>query len=322
MGTLYIDRRDAALDYKNGQIQIHEPERGTHGYPLHGIERIVVTCNVNLQSRLLTHLAESGISIQFMSGRGPMRHASITTQNHGDNARRLGQYQLSLSAPDTLRCAKLLVRMRATRILKLYRRAYQTRPDLRHGLTTGAKQILDKIARLPTIGNLDSLRGIEGSIAAQHFTTYAHLFAESLGFNGRNRRPPRDPVNAALSLGYTITHGDALRAILTAGLDPQLGTLHEPTYNRDSLACDLNEIARTHVERLVWRLFADKTLRVEDFENTQGGVYLRKTARQAFYAAFEENANHHRREMRHVAHALARYCSQSYQRHTQQPHAH
>jgi CRISPR-associated protein Cas1 len=130
-----------------------------------------------------------------------------------------------------------------------------------------------------------------------------------LGFDGRNRRPPRDPVNAALSLGYTLTHAEAIRACRIAGLDPMLGMLHEPSHGRESLACDLNELARDCVEKLVWRLFAEKTLRAEGFERHAGGVSLNKHARQAFYAAFEKSAPTHRRRLRAAATIFAAHCA-------------
>ena len=67
--------------------------------------------------------------------------------------------------------------------------------------------------------------GLEGAAAA-YFRALAAAFPPALGFEGRNRRPPRDPVNACLSLGYTLLHGDAVREAAVQGFDPMIGVLH------------------------------------------------------------------------------------------------
>lgn len=308
MGSLYIDRRDAELDFRDGQVCVRDAGGAARGFPLAGLERVVIAGNTRVQTRLLTQLADRGIQVLLMEGRGARRHAHIGRFGHGDARRRLGQYRLSLSPHETLRWARLLVRARAKRLLTLYRDALDLRPDLRLDLTRVQRALIEGMHRVRGCTEIESLRGQEGAIAAAHFEAYASLFSGELGFTRRNRRPPRDPVNAALSLGYTLTHAEAVRACLLAGLDPMLGTLHQPSHGRESLACDLNELARADVERLVWRLFAEKILRKENFEQHDGGVGLNKAARQNFYAAFEQAASAHRRSLRAAAAAMARHC--------------
>lgn len=308
MGTLYIDRRDAVLDYKDGQLILREPCGSPKGFPSQGIDRLIIVGNVSLQSRVLTQLAANGTSVLLLEGRGYRRHALVGGPSHGDAARRLGQYQLCTSPQHCLRWAQLLVHARAAALARFYRRAAQNRPDLRLPLTTAQRQLASKLPLIRATATLDSLRGLEGSIAAIHFAAYSHLFADGLGFTHRNRRPPKDPVNAALSLGYTLTHAEAVRACQTHGLDPMLGTLHQPAYGRQSLASDLNELARQPIEQLVWRLFAEKHLRAEHFEAQDGGVLMNKTARQHFYAAYEAQAHSPKQKLHSAARAFARHC--------------
>ncbi len=309
MGTLYIDRRDAQLDYQNGQLRVRDADGTPRGFPLAGLERVVICGNTQLQTRLLTHLADQGINVLLIEGRGARRHAHVGGFHNGDARRRLGQYRLCTCPVESLRWSRLLVRTRAVRLLRLYRGALILRPDLRRELIRVQRALVEGIARVRTCTDIGSLRGQEGAIAAAHFSAYTALFSPELQFTHRNRRPPRDPVNAALSLGYTLTHAEAVRTCLLAGLDPMLGTLHEPSHGRESLACDLNELARADVEHLVWRLFADKAVRKESFEHHEGGVTLNKAARQVFYAAFEAAASTHRRTLRSAAAAIARHCN-------------
>ncbi len=113
----------------------------------------------------------------------------------------------------------------------------------------------------------ESLRGLEGQAVAAYFRAYSSMFRRSLGFPKRSRRPPQDPVNAALSLGYALLFGEALAVIAPVGFDPYLGFLHAPEYGRCSLALDLMEEFRAAiVDRLALTLF-----RREIIINATGG---------------------------------------------------
>lgn len=310
MSTLYVDRRDARIDIHGNQLRIHEAGQPARGFPLGQLERVVITGNVQLESRLLTQLAEQGASVLLLGGRGGSRPASLHGSTHGDAARRLGQYRICSGTTSRLRWARLIVRLRAKSIKHLLDQTLQQRPDCRMAITRAHGIIEGILPRLLQARDIPSLRGMEGAIGAAWFSAYHTLFAPTLRFTQRNRRPPRDPVNAALSLGYTLSHADAARACHRAGLDPLLGVYHDPTHGRESLACDLNELARANVEHTVWRLFADKRIRAEGFETHSSGVFMKKEARQHLYAAYEEQAQRHRRHLRIAAQAFARDCVQ------------
>jgi len=130
------------------------------------------------------------------------------------------------------------------------RAALDERPDQRHQLTSGMKRIgqaRERVGRDRNLG-LDTLRGIDGAAAVAYFQAFTRLFPASLDFTGRNRRPPRDPVNAVLSFGYTLLHFDAVRACQAAGLNPIIGYYHELDIGRESLASDLIEPLRPRVD--------------------------------------------------------------------------
>jgi hypothetical protein len=108
---------------------------------------------------------------------------------------------------------------------------------------------------------------------------------------GRNRRPPRDPVNAALSFTYTLLHFDAVRAAHGAGLDPMVGFYHRPAHGRESLACDLIEPLRPRADAWVRMLFRERELRGEHFATNKGACLLGKAGRERFHAAWESYAS-------------------------------
>ena len=150
------------------------------------------------------------------------------------------------------------------------------------------------------------MTGLEGAGAAAYFRAFATLFAPSLEFSRRRRRPPPDPVNVCLSLGYTLLHHEAVRELQVVGLDPLLGFLHVPERGRESLASDIVEPLRPHVDEWVWRRFAERLLRGEHFSREKGGIcLLGKTGRQLFYDGFEPLAAGLRRLLRRMARSLA-----------------
>jgi len=167
---------------------------------------------------------------------------------------------------------------------------------------------------LPVVAGLQSsalqalaaLRGLEGAAARAHFGGLAAVLPPALGFAGRNRRPPRDPANVCLSLGYSLLHVEAVQACHIAGLDPLLGFYHRPAFGRESLACDLVEPLRARVDLWVWELLRERHLREAHFSFDQGACLLGKAGRATFYATWAQQVPPLRRALRRSAALLAR----------------
>jgi CRISPR-associated protein Cas1 len=156
----------------------------------------------------------------------------------------------------------------------------------------------------------ETLRGIEGAAARGYFQSPVAAFPASLAFRRRVRRPPTDPVNACLSLAYTLLLFEAVTAAHTAGLDPALGCQHVPLFGRPSLACDLIEPLRPQADLWVWSLFHNRVLRPEHFHCESASCRLGKAGRGYFYEAYEQLSNTTRRQLRRYA-ALAVHAIRS-----------
>ena len=137
---------------------------------------------------------------------------------------------------------------------------------------------------------LATLRGIEGAAIAAFFEAFAGIVPKPFFFSGRNRRPPRDPVNVCLSLGYSLAHFDAARAAALCGLDPSIGFYHEPHAGRESLACDLVEPVRPLVEAWVLDLLGSGGIGTGEFSSAKDACTLSKQGRRFVYRHFEETA--------------------------------
>jgi CRISPR-associated protein Cas1 len=308
MATLYIDRKNTRLKREGLAIAVYQAGERHSTVPVNLLERVVLRGSVELDSGLLGMLAEQGVGVLVLSGRQSRNLASLLGRPHADAQRRICQFALYRSPDWRREWARRLVRHKVMAQLRLLRGAAARRPDLRQPLETALQRLLGAAVRLRNPGgdlSLESIRGIEGAAAAGYFAAYTRLFAGSLGFSGRNRRPPRDPVNAVLSLAYTLLHFDAAQSCHTAGLDPMVGFYHEPAYGRESLAADLLEPLRPKVDLWVWEQFREKQLRSEQFTREGPACYLRKSIRGEFYASWEAFATPLRRLLRRVAQRTA-----------------
>lgn len=147
------------------------------------------------------------------------------------------------------------------------------------------------LAHLQKAPNNAALMGIEGSVTKQYFALWRKNWDRAWGFNERNRRPPRDPVNALLSLGYTLAGNSVGHLVATYRLDNSFGFLHTPQNNRPSLALDLLEPVRPWVDEWLWRKAQAGLFTPKQFtQNKQEGCRLDNAGRNAFYSAWYEEA--------------------------------
>ena len=309
MTTLYIDRKDIELRVSGGALEFHEPAGRRGSVPLSRIERVVLRGRVQLSTSVLGALAEAGAGVLSLSGRQSRHLATCVGRPHNDVVRRLGQFDTYRDPEARAQWSRRLVEAKTTAQLRLLRRALERRLDKRRPITRAVTQLealLSRIADDAQPPDIASLLGIEGAGAAAYFAGYRTLFPDSLQFEGRNRRPPRDPVNACLSLGYTMVHFEAVIACHAVGLDPLLGLYHEPAFGRESLAADVIEPLRPHVDEWVWTLFRERALTAKHFREDNGAVLLGKAARQHFYTRFHPLGTALRRLLRRQMRAVAR----------------
>lgn len=301
MATLYIDRKDIELRYANGAIEVYEPAGRRGSIPLVGLDRVVLHGRVQLSTSVIGAFVKAGASVALLGGRRSRYVAACVGKLHNDVRRRLGQFDAYRDASARTRWARELVAAKIRSQQRVLQRAMAVRPDKRLPLFRGNKSLETALARAsagcqePTIS---TLLGIEGSAAAAYFRAFTSLFAPTLGFNARRRRPPTDPVNACLSLGYTLLHFEAVASTHAAGLDPMLGLYHTPAYGRESFAADAIEPFRAHVDLWVWNLFRRRVLTDRGFSRDGDAVLLGKAARRRFYTHYDPLSKALRRLLR------------------------
>ncbi len=312
MGTLYIDRKGVSIQVRDGALELRVDGERTRCIPARLLERVVLRADTQLTSGTLAALADAGVGMLALGGRGGQRVAHLLGAPTGDARARIAQCQRVGDAPWTTAWSRQIVRAKLRAQRRVLKGAFEERADLRKPLGDALRTLENAIIGIPNAVDRGSVRGLEGAGAAAYFRGFAHLFAESLGFVGRRRRPPPDPVNACLSLGYTLLHARAVHACWAAGLDPMVGFLHLPSHGRASLACDLVEPWRAMVDEWVWQQFRNRLLRPEHFgRDGAGACVMGKAARAQFYESIVPLERRYASALRRHARVAARALSSS-----------
>lgn len=286
MTSLYVDRRGIVLQSDGEALVFYENGERVGTVPIAPLSRIFLRGEVTLTSTLLGKLGQAGIGVVILSGR-KATPALLMAKPHNDAARRISQYRLSQDTGFCLAYARSIVAAKIAAQINFLECRRENHLSARYQLTRAAQQLGGMLHQVAEKDSLSSLRGLEGAAANAYFSALGAIVPESLHFSGRNRRPPRDPVNAVLSLTYTLMHAEAVLAAYGAGLDPYIGFFHGIDFGRESLASDLIEPYRPEVDSFALRLFNRQDLRAEDFSVSNESCMLGKAGRERFYHHYE-----------------------------------
>jgi CRISPR-associated protein Cas1 len=286
--TVYVVQPGAAVRRNGRLLEVWVGRKRQSEIAVHDLEQLVLMGNIVVTPSALDLLLERGVDVVFLTLHGRYRGRLVSGVSANAKLRR-AQLQL-LEGPGAVPLARELVRGKAHN-----QRELLLRHARRHGygdaLRRAATAIAAGIARLDEVTTLDQLRGLEGLAAAAYFRAFGELLrADGFAFDGRNRRPPLDPVNALLSLGYTFLFNAVEAAVQVVGLDPYFGALHAPEGGRPSLVCDLVEEYRAPlVDGLVVAAINQGAMVPDDFEDAGPGepVVVRREALARFVGIFE-----------------------------------
>jgi CRISPR-associated protein Cas1 len=325
MQSLYVLESGSYLRKEGETLVIVKDNQRVDTIPAAGLQQLTLAGRASISGAVLDFLIKHGIDTVFMTMDGRFR-ARLLLDDSSHTALRQQQY-LRLGDPaykQGLAAAIVREKLENQSRLLLRRAAQYDRPELR---TIGA-QIKALRPNSTAAPDLDTLRGIEGYGSRLYFSAFGLLLRnEDFQFQGRNRRPPRDPINALLSFVYTLFTNEVLNGIKSAGLDPYCGALHEIAAGRPSLACDLVEEWRPLAERLVLGLVNRKAIRLDDFvirdqgETGEGRlpVSMKPNAARALIAAYQRQLEEQlvypptglKTAVRWIIHSQCRHCAES-----------
>lgn len=293
LNTLFVQTQGTYLRLDHETIKLDVERETKLQVPLQHLGGLAVFGNVLLSPFLLHRFAEDGRSVVWF-GRGGRFKARLAGPTSGNVLLRRAQYEAYADADRTAAIARNVVAGKVRNTRNVVQRAAREaeEPDV-SPLNSASKSLADTMRDLRLAQGLEDVRGLEGRAGQTYFEVLRHMIRadrEEYAFNGRNRRPPRDRVNALLSFVYALVLSDCVSGCEGVGLDPQFGYLHALRPGRPSLALDLMEEFRPVLaDRLVLSLINRRQLRPQDFEERPGGsVQLDETGRKTVISAYQK----------------------------------
>jgi CRISPR-associated protein Cas1 len=290
LNTLYVTTPESYLSKDGLNVVISVKQEEMFRIPIINIESIVTFGYMGASPGLMKLCCDNHVSLTFLSPNGRFI-SRIQGQVQGNVILRHEQCHWVDNPKKSMHLARVMIAAKILNYRNILRRFI--RDNGKNKDIEEASMFLDKNKReaLSTT-NLESLRGIEGIAANKYFSVFSKLIIQNKSqfpFSERNRRPPKDAVNAMLSLVYTLITNDMQSALETVGLDPFLGFLHTMRPGRASLALDMVEELRAYLgDRFVLSLINRRQITQKDFLfQGEKGVILTDEGRKKFITAWQ-----------------------------------
>ena len=291
MATLYLLEQGSELCCDGERLEIRRDDAVIGSAPLIKIDDILVFGNVGLTTPAIKRLLDRGIDVTFLTIYGRY-HGRLVGAGTPHVALRRAQYRAADDAARSLAIAQACVRGKLHNCRALLQRVARNRSQVDPVVPETIAALDDYRERVQRGTRVSALLGVEGSATARYFRAYRSLFDPIWRFDGRKKRPPPDPVNVLLSLGYTLLNHKVLGAMQAVGFDPYQGYLHQIDHRRPALALDMMEEFRPLlIDSLVARICGDGRVTSADFSEGKPGDYpvlFSDAGKKRFIAAFEE----------------------------------
>lgn len=283
MSVLYVNDYGTSIGVVNERVQVRRQGKVVQEMPALHLERLVLMVPANITQPAVRFLMERGIDIAYLSPNGTF-YGQFTRGDGPFVEQRLAQFRKFHDSAFRLAQAKCFVQGKTKNMIALWQR------QRRHGdLSQELGQLRQILMRLAAAPNLEHLLGLEGAAAASHFRVFRRVLHGQWRFERRAHHPPPDPVNAMLSLGYTLLYSRMSGLLQMHGLDPYLGFFHEPKRGHAALASDMIEEWRCPVvDALLLRLINTQQIVPGDFDKGRGNCRMSRPALQRFVQAFEQ----------------------------------
>ncbi len=268
------------------------------------VSSVSIFGNAQVTAQATRELLERGIPICHFTYGGWLKGVTWGMA-HKNVELRMHQFRVAGDQRASLAIAKEMVKAKLRNSRVMLRRNHPEAPG------TALEEMKRLTAMVEAADSFGTLLGIEGAGARVYFAKFGDMIRSEISafdFRTRNRRPPKDPVNAVLSFLYSMLMRQAMVSAMAVGFDPYMGFYHQPKYGRPALALDLAEEFRPLVaDSAALTLFNNGELKEKDFIRRGGAVSLTQEGRKAVIGAFE------RRMDTLITHSLFRY-SISYRR--------
>lgn len=294
LNTLYITSPNKYLSLEGENVVILENQEEIGRIPLHNLQAIITFGYTGASPALMGMCAQRNIELTFMSGNGRFL-ARVSGEVKGNVSLRKQQYRISDNTEESIKLARNFITGKVYNcrwVLERAVRDYSLRIDT-DSIKKKSKILYQSLEKIRTCKTSTQLLGLEGEAAAVYFSVFDELILqqkEDFTFQGRNRRPPLDNVNAMLSFAYSLLTGMCGSALESVGLDAYVGFFHTDRPGRISLALDIMEELRSIMaDRFVLTMINKRIIKKSHFiQKESGAVVLTDEGRKLFLSAWQE----------------------------------
>lgn len=296
---LYLNTQGLYVGRKSELIEVKENGKVVQEVRIRDINQVNLFGNIQITTQLMQALCEMNIPL-VMHSQGGYFHGMLQGSGLKNILLRREQFRLADNQEASLRIAKALIvgKIRNQRVLLMRNHVDPPREVL--------VELKRCVGRVDRATSAQALLGYEGTAARLYFQHFAgmlkpgdepldpmHVLGKpprfAFDFRGRNRRPPRDPVNALLSLAYSLLTKDLAIVAASVGFDPYLGFFHLPRPGRPALALDLMEPFRPLIaDSVVITAINNRMIYPEHFIEAGRGITLTDSGRKALFRAYEQ----------------------------------
>lgn len=286
--VLYVEQPETCIHLEGERLIVRKENAVLVDLPAFQVDGLVLCGAARLSHHALRFVIESRKHVTYLS-----RSGRFISRLEPDGSRnvplRLRQFDAHRDARKTLALGKRIVEGKLRNMRALLQR--YGRQDGKEAAATATVAIEKALGLLGSVATMDELRGVEGLGSRDYLVGFGACIREDSGlvFEHRNRRPPRDEVNALMSFAYTMLYNDLHAACQIVGLDPYIGYLHAERYGRASLALDLMEEFRPIVaDSVVLTMINNRMIEKREFERDEVAVMLGESGRRRFYEVYEK----------------------------------
>jgi CRISPR-associated protein Cas1 len=278
MSTIYITTQGASVYKFSGQFVVQKGKEVLQNVPETQVKQMILLGNINLSTPAISFCLENQIEVVFLSQGGKFKGRLNAFLGRNAEIRRR-QYELT---KDTDFCLQQVRAIVAGKINN------QMAVCLRQNDVLAAEKLKNFVRKAQIADSPQSLLGIEGAASVLYFKLFRGWIPQPWTFEKRTANPPKDEVNALLSLSYTLIYNRLETNLTVAGLDAYQGFFHQVRNGHAALASDLTEEFRSvFADALVLKLIRRKQLKPSDFDKTAEGFRLTKEGSKVFFGEFE-----------------------------------
>ena len=289
--TIHVTTHGARVGKSGETLTVTSPDGQKQAFPIREVGEIVIHGYAQITTQAIHLCASQEVGVHWFTGGG--RYVSGLAAGASPVQRRIRQFEALRDPGVTFRLARRLATARMSGQLGFLLRASRGKNRQASGMDVAIRGLRNALRAAGHVEGIDVLRGHEGEAGRYYFSGFPGLLRDDLDdrlrFSGRNRRPPRDRINALLNFGYALLYRDVLQAIIAVGLEPAFGFFHRPRSAAHPLVLDLMELFRVPLWDMPLVASINRQQWDAEADFTQAGkqVWLSDAGRKKAIAVYE-----------------------------------